>query len=188
VESSTTDTKAVQQRNFVEIDKPPSPLLLGAVLLVVGAIGFSPWFIVKMAREAPPVKAAAPIDTTQPNNWDIDAKWHHSHLFENHLNYITQARMGAQYQREKKFVKAAEAYTRLLEERSTNKAVNYTGRGNAYLSLGRYDLAVSDFSSAIGIDPVEASEAYRGRSEAYKALGQQKLSDDDMMKSMRLNH
>lgn len=169
-------------------ETPPSPLLLGFVVAIVVAIGFSPWLLTRMARETlatPPV--VKQVDMTAPSNWSVDAKWHHSHLLQNNFNLINHAQYAAQMQRERKFAKAVEAYTLLIEGTGKFRAQNYTNRGRAYMSLHRYDLAIADFNNAIALDPVEA-DAFRGRSEAYRELGQTALAQQDMNQSMKLNH
>lgn len=168
-------------------EQPPSPLLFGSVVAIVLAIGFSPWLLTKMAREAPvlpPIQKRA--DMSSPENWGVVAKWHHSHLMQNNLNLITQAQYASRMQRERKFAKAVQAYTTLIQGTGRFRAENYICRGKAYCSLGRYDLAVADFNNAISINPADA-DAFRGRAEAYRRLGQTTLAQQDMNQSTKLN-
>ncbi len=168
-------------------DKPPSDLILGAVLAVVIAIGFSPWLLTKMARETPPSPVFGKgADMSSPSNWRLDAKWHHSQLLRNNFNLVEHSQYAARMQREKKFAKAVQAYTMLIEGAGRYRAQNYLQRGLAYFNLGRYDLAIADFNNTIALDPVEA-DAYRGRSEAYRQLGKSDLAAADMMRFAKLN-
>jgi tetratricopeptide (TPR) repeat protein len=169
-------------------EQPPSPWLLGAVVSIVIAIGFSPWLLTKMAREAPlmpPVQKGA--DMSSPQNWGITAKWHGSRLMHDNINLATQSQYAARMQRERKFATAVKAYTKLIQGTGKYRAENYISRGQAYLSLGRFDLAVSDFNNAIALDPVEP-DAFRFRSDAYRQLGKPDLAQQDMNQSMILNH
>ncbi len=185
--SSSPETVVNPQLLSDATEKPPSPWLLGSVVAVVIAIGFSPWLLTKMAREAPAMPPSQKgADMSSPQNWGVVAKWHNSRLMHNNLNLATQSAYAARMQRERKFGTAVKAYTKLIQGTGKYRAENYIFRGNAYLSLGRYDLAVSDFNNAIAIDPVEP-DAFRGRSEAYTKLGKTDLAQRDMNQSMMLN-
>jgi tetratricopeptide (TPR) repeat protein len=133
-----------------------------------------------MAREAAPV-----VNLNSPQNFQIDAKWHHSHLMQDHMNFEIQSRLARQEGQQRKFAEAARMYSTLLQS-PKNRAGNYLSRGKCFLMLRRFDLALSDFTNSISLEPQDG-DAYRARSEAYQQLGQTEKAQADLAQSMKLN-
>ena len=61
-------------------------------------------------------------------------------------------------------------------------AIAYYNRGNAYLSKGQYDEAISDYNKALEINPRYAG-AYANRGFFYYAKGQYDKAWEDMHKA-----
>jgi tetratricopeptide (TPR) repeat protein len=60
-------------------------------------------------------------------------------------------------------------------------------RGIAYAEKGQYDLAISEFTKAVGIDPSSA-ETYNNRGIAYSKKGRYNLAISDFTRALSLNH
>ena len=54
----------------------------------------------------------------------------------------------------------------------------YNNRGVTYAKLGKYDLAIADFSEGIKLEP-NNKLAYRNRAMAYKKLGELRKAQED---------
>ena len=64
---------------------------------------------------------------------------------------------------------------------------SYLNRGNAYVSLGNYKLAISDFDRAIEINPNYA-KAYFNRGLAYNILGKYNQAIEDFKIASKLGN
>lgn len=62
----------------------------------------------------------------------------------------------------------------------------YIFRANCYMELGEFDFALSDYNSAIKIDP-EFATAYYRRGILYKRTEQLKKAEEDFLKALELN-
>lgn len=62
----------------------------------------------------------------------------------------------------------------------------YVGRGNVYMDKGQYDLAISDFTTAIEKNPADA-QAYFGRGLAHEKKGETGLANKDYEKARELS-
>jgi len=62
----------------------------------------------------------------------------------------------------------------------------YNNRGNAYFEKGQYDLAISDYSEAIAIDPKNAA-AYSNRGDIYLLKGQYDATIADFSNVIEIN-
>ena len=65
-------------------------------------------------------------------------------------------------------------------------AVEYYNRGLEYKNLGKYQLAIDNFSRAIKINP-DYLDAYNDRGIAYKNLGNYQLAIDDYTRAIQIN-
>jgi tetratricopeptide (TPR) repeat protein len=158
-------------------ESPPSPAVFGLVLLIVGAIGFSPWLIAKYARETPaPAKGVGALQQRWRN-------WQRSNLTQAGVTFSGAAEKALQLERDQKFEQAIEQYTLLLES-PHNKALNYLGRGKCYLNLKRLDLAISDFTNSIALNPYDG-DAYTYRAAAYHRLGQEEKAAIDLTEARK---
>ena len=54
----------------------------------------------------------------------------------------------------------------------------YNNRGAAYYDIGKYELAVSDYTKSLEIDPTD-DMAYNNRGNAYVAIGKEKQAISD---------
>jgi tetratricopeptide (TPR) repeat protein len=63
----------------------------------------------------------------------------------------------------------------------------YTKRGHAAMLLGNYDLALTDCTHAIELDPGCGARAYDERSKVYERLGKHSLAEIDRGKAKALN-
>jgi tetratricopeptide (TPR) repeat protein len=68
----------------------------------------------------------------------------------------------------------------------SNWAKPYVNRSSIYDVLGKYDLAISDSSKAIEIDP-NNKQAYTNRCYAYVALEQYDLAVIDCTKALQID-
>ncbi len=81
--------------------------------------------------------------------------------------------------------KAIECLGRAIELLQTNAEL-YNKRGNAYYTIGQYDLAVDDFSRAVNMAPKYA-DAYNNRAAAYIRLGEYQRAVENYNEAIRLN-
>jgi tetratricopeptide (TPR) repeat protein len=88
-------------------------------------------------------------------------------------------------QRPEDFGTAAAIFTGCILKRPDH-AHAYRCRGNAYLSLGRYEEAVADYSRAIELDPRHARDL-SNRGKLYRDLGQLDKSLDDVSRAIELD-
>jgi tetratricopeptide (TPR) repeat protein len=76
-----------------------------------------------------------------------------------------------------------------MQTDATNKeltAIEYYNRGVVYVDLGKYQLALDDYSSAIRINP-DYAKAYNNRGGVYVDLGKYQLALDDYSSAIRIN-
>jgi tetratricopeptide (TPR) repeat protein len=71
------------------------------------------------------------------------------------------------------------------EPRVDNNAGAYNNRGVAYVLIGQYDQAISDYTKAIEINP-EFARAYNNRGVAYYFKGKYKKAWVDVSKAQSL--
>ncbi len=62
----------------------------------------------------------------------------------------------------------------------------YLNRGNAYVNLKQYDLAIKDLNTALSIDPT-LEEVYNDRGMIYHLLGQNTMAWQDINTALKLN-
>jgi tetratricopeptide (TPR) repeat protein len=76
----------------------------------------------------------------------------------------------------------------IITEVSGNRlAYLFNLRGNAYLTLGKYDAAIKDFNTAIGWNS-RSSQAYKDRGDAYLAMGLFSKALDDYNQALNCNY
>ena len=83
-----------------------------------------------------------------------------------------------------RYKEAVVAFTKGIELKPTES--KYTFRANCYMELGEFDFALSDYNSAIEIEPEYATAYYR-RGILYKRTEQLKKSEEDFIKALELN-
>ncbi|MBI4930002.1 MAG: tetratricopeptide repeat protein [Bacteroidetes bacterium] len=67
-------------------------------------------------------------------------------------------------------------------------SANYLGiRGRAYLGLGNYDLAMSDFDKAISLNQKKSVDAYYGRGMAYYSKNKFQEAFDDLCMAIKID-
>ena len=158
-------------------ESPPSPAVFCLVLLVVGAIGFSPWLIAKYARETPaPAKSTLIIQQRFRN-------WQRANLTRGGAVLSSAAEKALQLEHDRHFSEAIEQYTVLITGHH-NMALNYLRRGICYLYMNRYDLAIGDLNNSIAINPDDA-DAYTYRAAAYHRLGQEEKATSDLLQARK---
>lgn len=74
----------------------------------------------------------------------------------------------------------------IYESISPSHAMYYSNRGDNYLNSGNYDLAISEYTKAIDLDPTLAS-LYYNRGLAYSLKEEYKLAIDDYTKSIEFD-
>jgi len=62
---------------------------------------------------------------------------------------------------------------------------DYVNRGGEHVRAKEYDLAISDYTEAIKLDPKNA-KAHNRRGLAYMAKGEQELANADIAEALRL--
>ena len=106
------------------------------------------------------------ISAIEPNNVDV---------------VIIQGEM---YLADKQYEKAVEVLTKAIGIKPTSKL--YFDRANAYAAQKKYDLALSDFSKVIELDPNNA-DAYNARGNAYLQLDKTDLAIQDINKAIAID-
>ena len=101
------------------------------------------------------------------------------------MNRASQFELAWKSQRQLKFQKAIKLYSGLIENTGTGKALNLLERGKCYFELGRFDLAISDFSNSIALN-AQDGDAFTWRGKAYEALGQIDKAQADKEQGLRL--
>jgi len=93
-----------------------------------------------------------------------------------------------EYIKGKKYNDAIKECSRQInrETRVDDVAVAYVNRGLAYVGIGRYDLAIDDYATAIKAKP-DCENAYFNRGNAYYALERYSQAIDDYNKVIELN-
>jgi tetratricopeptide (TPR) repeat protein len=66
------------------------------------------------------------------------------------------------------------------------RAIAYLQRGSMYRRLGKFELALADFTGSLRYDP-KSAEAYTGRGNAHRGLGQLDAAIADHSEAIRLN-
>ncbi len=91
---------------------------------------------------------------------------------------------GEMFLADKQYEKATEFLTKAIAAKPTNKL--YLDRANAYSAQKKYDLAVSDFSKVIELDPKNA-DAYNARGNAYLQSDKTDLAIQDINKAIGID-
>lgn len=91
---------------------------------------------------------------------------------------------GEMFLADKQYEKATESLTKAIAVKPTSKL--YLDRANAYAAQKKYDVAVSDFSKVIELDPKNA-DAYNARGNAYLQLDKTDLAIRDINKAIELD-
>jgi tetratricopeptide (TPR) repeat protein len=164
------------------VDSPPSPLVLGIVLVIVGAIGFSPWYVAKKARE----EAVDPKLQQLMKNAEAVRRSHILHPGSAGVGIKEQA--GLQFRVEGKYQDAISVFDEVLQRPQVKerRALNLLVRGDCYLNLGQYDKALDDFNKSILLVP-DDKDAYLERATLYFRTGQKELYENDMATARSLH-
>lgn len=82
--------------------------------------------------------------------------------------------------------KAIDQYSKIISLGKGN-ADAYRGRADCYRELGRYQLALADYTRAIEFDIDESPDTYKKRAMVYDKLGKKGLAAADRKKAARLS-
>ncbi|HEY9680697.1 MAG TPA: tetratricopeptide repeat protein [Oculatellaceae cyanobacterium] len=180
--SSLTDSLSHHDSSHKLAESPPSPFLLGLVLVIVGAIGFSPWYVAKKAREA----ADSPNAEVIFKNARALGRSHMLHPGATGVS--SKVQVALQYRMEGKYEDSIREFNDVLVHPQSveKRALNLLVRGDCFLNLGQYDKALDDFNKSIELVPNDR-DAYMERATAYFRMGKKDLYARDLLKARSFN-
>lgn len=151
-------------------------------MVIVGAIGFSPWYVVKKAREA----ADSPNADVIFKNARALGRSHMLHPGATGVS--SKVQVALQYRMEGKYEDSIREFNDVLVHPQSveKRALNLLVRGDCFLNLGQYDKALDDFNKSIELVPNDR-DAYMERATAYFRMGNKDLYAQDMQKARSFN-